>query len=140
MSNIQSQALRIGTQLAVYEIKELIGSNQSEILYRAWNKRLDTMVILKEFFPFDYASRDVESQSVLLSSAVSEFVFEFGLGNFIQVNEKQLEIQHPGAQAALNILELNQTVYLVLSDPKGSLLSDYLSNAESYTEDELKSF
>ena len=138
MSNIQSQALRIGTQLAVYEIKELIGSHQSEIIYRAWNKRLDTMVILKEFFPFDYVSRDADSQSVLLSSAVSEFVFEFGLGNFIQVNEKLLEIQHPGAQAALNILELNQTVYLVLSDPKGSLLSDYLSNAESYTEDELK--
>ncbi len=138
MSKIQNHALRIGTQIAVYEIKELLGSNQSEIIYRAWSKRLNTTVIIKEFFPCEYASRDEGSQSVLLSSKVNEFVFEFGLRDFIQLNEKLLEIQHPGAQTALNILELNQTAYLVVSDPKGNLLSEYLGSSEPYKEDELK--
>ena len=138
MSKIQNHALRIGTQIAVYEIKELLGSNQSEIIYRAWSKRLNTTVILKEFFPCEYASRDKDSQSVLLSSKVNEFVFEFGLRDFIQLNEKLLEIQHPGAQTALNILELNQTAYLVVNDPKGNLLSEYLGSSEPYKEDELK--
>ena len=138
MSMIQNHALRIGTQVAVYEIKELLGSNQSEIIYRAWSKRLNTTVILKEFFPCEYASRDEGSQSVLVSSKVNEFVFEFGLRDFIQLNEKLLEIQHPGAQTALNILELNQTAYLVVNDPKGNLLSEYLGSSEPYKEDELK--
>jgi len=138
MSKIQNHALRIGTQIAVYEIKELLGSNQSEIIYRAWSKRLNATVILKEFFPCEYASRDEGSQSVLLNSKVNEFVFEFGLRDFIQLNEKLLEIQHPGAQTALNILELNQTAYLVVNDPKGNLLSEYLGSSEPYKEDELK--
>ena len=138
MSEIQSQALRTGSQIAVYEINELLGSNQSEIIYRARNKRLDSMVILKEFFPLKYASREEDSQSIRLGSVINEFVFEFGLANFIKHNEKLLEIQHPGAQTALNLLEFNQTAYLVLDEPKGYLLSEYVSNSEPYMEDELK--
>ncbi len=138
MSNSQSQVLRIGMQIAIYEIKGLLGSNQSEIIYRAWNKRSDSMVIIKEFFPFEYAVRDEDGQSIIPNSRISEFVFEFGLSDFIQLNEKLLEIQHPGAQIAQNILELNQTAYLVVDDPKGKLLSNYLNNSEPYKEDELK--
>jgi len=140
MSKIQNQALRIGTQISVYEIKECIGSNHSEIIYRACNKRLNSTVILKEFFPFEYVSRGENNQVVLLDSMVSEFVFEFGLGNFIQFNEKLLEIQHHGAQTAHNILELNQTAYFAVDDPEGKLLSEYLSDSGVYTEGELKKF
>jgi len=138
MTSIEEQALKIGTQIAVYEIKEILGSNQSEIIYRAWNTHLNTLVVLKEFFPSEYASRDAMDQSVSANSTQNTPVFEFGLGNFIQQNEKLLEIQAPGAQVAHNVLEFNQTAYLAVEEGKGSLLSKYLDNAETYTEEELK--
>jgi serine/threonine protein kinase len=138
MTSIEEQALKIGTQIAVYEIKEILGSNQSEIIYRAWNTHLNTLVVLKEFFPSEYASRDAMDQSVSANSTQNTPVFEFGLGNFIQQNEKLLEIQAPGAQIAHNVLEFNQTAYLAVEEGKGSLLSKYLDNAETYTEEELK--
>jgi serine/threonine protein kinase len=77
-------------------------------------------------------------QSVSANSVQNTPVFEFGLGNFIQQNEKLLEIQAPGAQVAHNVLEFNQTAYLAVEEGKGSLLSNYLDNAETYTEEELR--
>ena len=138
MSEIQKQALLEGTQVAVYEIKEFLGSNQSEIIYRAWNAHLNGMVILKEFFPFKYAVREEGTQAVKTNLHENISVLEFGLGNFIQQNEKLLEAQFPGAQAVHNVIEFNQTAYLAVEQPKGSSLSEYLKKGETYTEEELR--
>lgn len=138
MTDIQKQALLEGTQIAVYEIKEILGSNLSEIIYRAWNGHLNGMVILKEFFPSQYALREDGTQAVKANSQDNISILEFGLGNFIQQNEKLLEVQHPGAQTVHNILEFNQTAYLAVDEEKGSLLSEYLENGETYSEGELK--
>jgi serine/threonine protein kinase len=138
MTEIQKQALLEGTQVAVYEIKEFLGSNQSEIIYRAWNAHLNGMVILKEFFPFKYAVREEGTQAVKTNLHENISVLEFGLGNFIQQNEKLLEAQFPGAQAVHNVIEFNQTAYLAVEQPKGSSLSEYLKKGETYTEEELR--
>ena len=138
MTEIQKQALLEGTQVAVYEIKEFLGSNQSEIIYRAWNAHLNGMVILKEFFPFKYAVREEGTQAVKTNLHENTSVLEFGLGNFIQQNEKLLEAQFPGAQAVHNVIEFNQTAYLAVEEQKGSSLSESLKKGETYTEDELR--
>ncbi len=138
MTKIQENALLEGTQIAVYEIKEVLGGNQSEIIYRAWNGHLNGMVILKEYFPCEYAFREKGTQAVRATSLENTSILEFGLGNFIQQNEKLLEIQHPGAQTVHNVLEFNQTAYLAVDEQKGSLLSEFLDNSESYSEEELK--
>jgi serine/threonine protein kinase len=138
MTEIQKQALLEGTQVAVYEIKEFLGSNQSEIIYRAWNAHLNGMVILKEFFPFKYAVREEGTQAVKTNLHENISVLEFGLGNFIQQNEKLLEAQFPGAQAVHNVIEFNKTAYLAVEQQKGSSLSEYLKKGETYTEEELR--
>jgi len=96
------------------------------------------MVILKEFFPFKYAVREEGTQAVKTNLHENISVLEFGLGNFIQQNEKLLEAQFPGAQAVHNVIEFNQTAYLAVEQQKGSSLSEYLKKGETYTEEELR--
>ncbi len=138
MTKLQEQALRKGTQIAVYEIKEVLGRNTSEILYRAWNEHLNTTVILKEFFPFDFVMRDEEDQSVRGNSKKDMAVFDFGLKNFFHHYEKLLAVQHPGIQNAHNILEFNQTAYLAVDDVQGKFLSEILENSKTFDEEELR--
>ncbi len=138
MAKLQEQALRKGTQIAVYEIKEVLGRNTSEILYRAWNEHLNTTVLLKEFFPFDFVSRDDEDQSVRGNSKKDMAVFDFGLKNFLNHYEKLLAVQHPGIQNAHNVLEFNQTAYLAMDDVEGELLSEQLEKSKTFTEEELR--
>ncbi len=140
MTKLDEQALRKGIQIAVYEIKEVLERNTSEILYRAWNEHLNTTVILKEFFPFDYVVRDEEDQSVRANSKKDMAVFDFGLKNFFLRYEKLLAVQHPGIQNAHNILEFNHTAYLALDDVQGELLSELLENSKIFTEEELRIF
>ena len=137
MSKIPKQALNKGKQIAVYEIKETLGSSLSEITYRAWNEHLNTTVILKEFFPSDYVVRDEENESVRENSKKDMAVFKFGLNNFIQQNEKMLGIQHSGVQNAHNVLKFNHTAYLAVEDEQGTLLSEQLEKSKSFTEEEL---
>ncbi len=138
MNKIQKQALRKGTEIAVYEIKDVLNSNSSEIAYRAWNEHLNTTVILKEFFPSDYVERDTDDQSVQEKSKKDIAVFEYGLNNFIQENEKLLGIQHPGVQCAHNVLEFNHTAYFAVDDEQGTLLSEQLEMSKSFNEEELR--
>ena len=138
MNKIPKQALNKGKQIAVYEIKETLGSSLSEITYRAWNEHLNTTVILKEFFPSDYVVRDEENQSVRENSKKDMAVFKFGLNNFIQQNEKLLGIQHSGVQNTHNVLKFNHTAYLAVEDEQGTLLSEQLEKSKSFTEEELR--
>ena len=138
MTKLQEQALRKGTQIAVYEIIEVLGRNTSEILYRAWNEHLNTSVILKEFFPSDFVMRDEEDQSVRGNSKKDMAVFDYGMHNFLRHYEKLLAVQHPGIQNAHNILEFNHTAYLALDDVQGDLLSGLLENSKTFNEEELR--
>lgn len=138
MTEIQTHALRKGTEIAVYEIKDVLGSGLSEVTYRAWNEHLNTTVILKEFFPADYVERDPENQSVREKSKKDSAVFEFGLNNFIQQNEKLLGVQHSGVQGAHNVLKFNQTAYFAVDDEQGTLLADLLEKSKSFDEEELR--
>ena len=137
MTKIQTQALRKGTEIAVYQIKDVLGSNSSEIAYRVWNEHLNTTVILKEFFPSDYVERDEEDQFVREKSKKDSPVFEFGLNNFIQKSEKLLAVQHPSVQSAHNVLQFNHTAYFAVDDVQGTLLSEQLEKSKSFNEDEL---
>ena len=138
MNKIPKQALEKGIQIAVYEIKEALGGNLSEITYQAWNEHLNTTVILKEFFPSDYVVRDEANQFVRENSKKDMAVFKFGLNNFIQQNEKLLGIQHSGVQNAHNVLKFNHTAYLAVEDEQGALLSEQLEKSKSFTEEELR--
>ena len=138
MNNNEKMALRKGTEIAVYEIKDVLGANSSEISYRAWNEHLNTTVILKEFFPSDYVERDAEDQSVREKSKKDTAIFEYGLNNFIQQNEKLLGVQHPGVQSAHNVLKFNNTAYLAIDDEQGTLLAEQLEKSKSFSEDELR--
>ena len=138
MTKLQEQALRKGTQIAVYEIRDVLGINQSEFIYRAWNEHLNANVIIKEFFPFDYVVRDETSQTVRENSKKDVPVVEFGLKNFNTENEKLLGVQHPGVQSAHNVLSFNQTAYLAVEDEKGTLLSEQLEKLNSFNEDQCR--
>ncbi len=138
MTEIQTQALRKGTEIAVYEIKDVLRNNSSEITYRAWNEHLSTTVILKEFFPSDYVERCEEDQFVREKSKKESAVFDFGVNNFILQNEKMLGIQHPSVQGAHNVLKFNHTAYFAVEDEQGTLLADQLEKSKSFNEEELR--
>jgi tRNA A-37 threonylcarbamoyl transferase component Bud32 len=138
MTKNQTQALRKGTEIAVYEIKDVLGNNSSEITYRAWNEHLNTTVILKEFFPSDYVERCEEDQFVREKSKKESAVFDFGVNNFIQNNEKMLGIQHPSVQGAHNVLKFNHTAYFAVDDEQGTLLAEQLEKSKSFNEEELR--
>ena len=53
-----SQVLPAGYELDEYVIEQEIGAGGFGITYKAYDKQLDRYVAIKEYFPFNLASRD----------------------------------------------------------------------------------
>ena len=135
MTKLKIQALPLGAKIGVYEIKEVISSDWSGNLYRAWNEHLNAIVVLKEYLPSDYAVKAKFSKETS--------GYEYGIKKFIELAESLEEIHQNNVVKVHNILYFNKTSYLVMEFVKGGRLSEiqktFHSFADVETEQILKS-
>ena len=129
MSQYKLQALPSGTRIGVYEIKSVISTDWSGILYRAWNEHLNAIVVIKEYLPEGYAFKAKFNKD--------DSVYKNGLKEFLQLANQLAEIKHPNIVSVLNVIEFNGTAYLVMDFVNGMPLSKMDSHLFSSINEEL---
>ena len=140
MTQLKAKALPAGAQIGVYEIKDVISSDWSSILYRAWNEHLNTMVALKEYLPGDYAVREENGTTVKAKSSKEASVYAYGMEKFLELAELLLDIQQASIVSVHNVLQFNGTVYMAMDLVKGTPLSELQNSLLSNNEESKQIF
>ncbi len=138
MTRTHDQFLPEGAKIGVYEIKNVLSSDSFSVSYRALNHHMKGQVVLKEYFPQDLAKREKGQQEITFSSPEKQESFEFGLKEFLQQADTLLLIEHPNIVPTENVLQINGTVYLILTHQTGVPLSKLDNTSELFGDTEAK--
>ncbi|SFK59319.1 Serine/threonine protein kinase [Nitrosomonas aestuarii] len=138
MTHIHNQILPQDTQIGVYEIKNATKIGSFDITYRAWNHHLKEHVEIQEYFPHELAIRTDDGLGVTEKSVVEKESFKHGLKVFLNQAEALVQIEHPNAVTAENILQFNGTAYLIKPCREGVPLSKLVQSPTSFSETEIK--
>jgi serine/threonine protein kinase len=138
--NIQDsrQVLAESSEIGVYEVRHLIGSDRLSLTYKAWNHHLNAPVLLREFYPSGLARRSSDGIRVEAVSDTERERYANGLSEFLYEAERLAEIEQVSVNKVLNALEFNDTGYQVISLEQGQSLSVWIESAYSFKEDQLQ--
>ncbi len=138
MTQFQDQALQEGFHIGVYEIKSILNASRFDITYRGWNHHLDAPVVLKEYFPHDFAMRRKNDHTVAPKSKCDRTIYESGLASFVEQAEILGQIEHRSIVRVHNTLQINGTAYLIMDYENGVPLSNRADPPDALTGPELK--
>lgn len=119
-------ALRAGTHLDEYQIREVLGQGGFGITYLADDIKLNRVVALKEYLPRDFASRTASS-TVVPNSSADATDYHWGLERFLDEARTLARFDHPHLNKVHRFFEANGTAYLVLEYIDGQTLSHLLT-------------
>ena len=111
-------ALPIGTRLAEFEIRQVLGAGGFGIVYRAWDEALQRDVALKEYMPVSLAGR-ASGERVTLRSRTHEENFALGLQSFVNEARLLARFDQPALVKVLRFWEANGTAYMAMPLYKG---------------------
>jgi len=118
-------ALAIGTRVAEFEIKGLIGEGGFGIVYLAYDTQLGRNVALKEYMPAALASRGTNAE-VTVRSERHEETFRAGLKSFVNEARLLAQFDHHSLVKVYRFWEANGTAYMVMPYYEGVTLRDTL--------------
>ena len=118
-------ALPDGTQLADYEVVDVLGAGGFGITYRAWDPKLEKYVALKEYLPRDFATRTA-TYTVVPTSQSDRTDYEWGLTRFLDEARTLARFDHRHINKVHRYFEAHGTAYLVLEYLEGETLSAVL--------------
>ncbi len=136
-NNLQNQsALPTGTRLlgGKYRIDKVMGYGGFGITYQATLLSLNSRLVIKELFLPGYCARDEQNKVVLLS--LSQFDFNEFKRNFAEEGKKLAQVSHPNIVKVQDVIEENNTVYLVTDYVEGHPLQDYIDKKGPISEAE----
>lgn len=112
-----------------YIIGEAVGAGGFGITYKAWDKKLECIVAIKEYFPPSMVSRGVGEQKVAVFSNKKAEEYKKGLADFL----KEATIMSHCADCdnvcnSYNRFEANGTAYMVMEFLSGKTLKAYVKN------------
>ena len=106
-------ALRSGTHLDEYQVRNVLGQGGFGITYLADDIKLDRVVALKEYLPRDFATRTTGS-TVVPNSSADAADYNWGLERFLDEARTLARFDHPHLNKVHRFFEANGTAYLVL--------------------------
>lgn len=107
-----------------YFIGKAITVNTEGITYIAWDNASETAVHIKEYYPKGIATRNPDKTVSVVSG--SEFYFNEGLMDFIEINKKLIATELQSVIPVLTVFEENGTVYAVTPIISGITLGSFL--------------
>lgn len=107
-----------------YLIGKAISSNAESTVYMAWDNSANIPVHIKEYFPKDASVRN--SDKTVSVKSGSEFIFNEGLIDFIEINKKLIGTELPSIIPTFTVFEENGTVYCVNQVVSGISLQSFL--------------
>ena len=119
-------ALRSGTHLDEYQVRNVLGQGGFGITYLADDIKLDRVVALKEYLPRDFATRTTGS-TVVPNSSADAADYNWGLERFLDEARTLARFDHPHLNKVHRFFEANGTAYLVLEYIDGQTLSHLLT-------------
>jgi serine/threonine protein kinase len=121
------QALQIGTVVdGKYRIERILESGGFGIVYEALDIELDTLVVLKELFPYQLAVRDSALGVRPRSESDRDNLYRLG-SSFLREARTLNRFEHPAMPRILAVFEAHGTAYMVMKYETGPSLESWLA-------------
>jgi len=117
--------LPIGTRIAEFEIRQVVGEGGFGIVYLAFDHSLQRTVAIKEYMPSALAARSTDHTVCVRSKRHSE-AFEAGLRSFINEARLLAQFDHPALVKVYRFWEQHGTAYMVMRYYEGRTLKAVL--------------
>ncbi len=137
--------LPIGYTIEEFEIQGILGRGGFGITYIALDKNLNKKVVIKEFFPKAFATR--EDSSLSLGKIEEEFneekkrlylkQYQHFLKKFKSEAQIMAELEHPNIVKVIRYFEANNTCYFVMTYIEGETLKEYVKQVGSLNQEEI---
>lgn len=120
----ENYCLLMGTEIADrYIIGGMLGLGGFGITYRAWDKKLETVVAIKEYFPSGMVNRLPGSTEVMLVASKRRGEVQYGKERFLDEARNLARFNtHPNIVNVSDYFEANHTAYIVMEFLDGSTL------------------
>ncbi len=128
-----------GYRLQEYKIERVLGQGGFGITYLARDVNLQKQIVIKEFFPKEYSSRDGSTYSVLPDKNRDEDKYGYFLKKFINEARILASIEHPNIVKVTRFFEENNTGYFLMDYIQGESLKHYINRKGSLDESEILS-
>lgn len=112
-----------------YIIGELLGAGGFGITYKSYDKELEAIVAIKEYFPNGIVNRIPGTTDVILltDKGNKPKIFRVGMERYIEEARTTAKyVSHPNIVNVYNFFEENNTAYIVMEFLDGISLEDYL--------------
>ena len=110
-----------------YVIGEVCGFGGFGITYKAWDKQLETIVAIKEFFPNGSVNRIPGTENLILFTGNRLKEYEAGLARFIEEARTTAKFSsNKNIVTVTSYFEANKTAYIVMEYLDGITLETYL--------------
>lgn len=113
-----------------YLIGKAVGSGGFGNVYKAWDKKLETVVAIKEYYPQNIVNRIPGTAEVMLVSAKNRKEFEYGRSRLLQ--EARNIARFSSNKNIVNVFEFfeaNNTSYMVMEYLHGIPLNKYIKES-----------
>jgi len=111
-----------------YLVGRPLGQGGFGITYIGWDAHLQRKIAIKEYFPQMLASRERGTHTVVPSTASTKDDFQYGLQTFVNEGRTLARFSdHPCIVSVFNLMEANQTAYLIMGYLEGETLAQSLA-------------
>lgn len=126
--SIDAFCLTPGTIIANrYVIGQKTNSGGFGIVYKAWDKKLETVVAIKEYYPSGLVNRSPGETKVILVASRREHEFVYGKTRFLEEARNMAKFStHKNIVNVYQYFEENNTAYIVMEFLSGRTLSEVL--------------
>jgi hypothetical protein len=112
-----------------YVIGKVLGFGGFGITYKAWDRKLDSVVAVKEYYPSGIANRAPGTKDVIIFAQNRVREYNHGLTRFLDEARNMAKFgAHSNIVNIYEYFEENSTAYLVMEFLDGVTLGDFMKN------------
>jgi len=130
--------LPIGYRLQEYQIDRVLGQGGFGITYLATDVNLDKQIVIKEFFPKEFSSRESNVYSIVSHKGDENELYRYLMKKFLSEAKILASFSHPNIITVTRFFEENSTAYFIMDYVKGESLKSYIERNGSLSQDNIE--